>query len=213
MSESTQNELERRIVRALDGELSASQRADLDRELLRNPEARSLMEAYRQIDRQTASALRAAFGPRGAALSVGATARPTSPPGTLRWMPIGLAAAAMALLAVGVGMLIYGAPWQPGGAAPGPGPLAVGREGAGAAETSPAVAVARGARLGSHDAGPDVPLMYDMADPSPMFDAPRRGDRIIDRRFFGVFDESKRELYLIEVDRVRTRIDTVSLDL
>jgi hypothetical protein len=49
--------IERLIVRALDGEISEDDQLTLNRELIRNPNARQLMEEYRRIDEMTASAL------------------------------------------------------------------------------------------------------------------------------------------------------------
>lgn len=42
--------LERLIVRSLDGELSDEQQLELDRALMRNPEARRMMDDYRAVD-------------------------------------------------------------------------------------------------------------------------------------------------------------------
>jgi hypothetical protein len=224
MTDWAQSELEDRICRALDGELSASERAELDRELLRDPEARRLMDHYRRIDRQAAAALRAAFGSDATSpLRAAGPRRPGQRAAKWRWGSIGVAAAAL-LVAVGIWAVVR-ARHLPG-SDQGPArreSLAGAAKRAGPTHTGPALAAARGAAAGTrgkaassprHEAGADdVPLMYDTADPSPFFDTPRQGDRVIDRHFLGVFDETKRELYLIEVDRVRTRINTVSLDL
>lgn len=45
-----QEQLERVIVRSLDGELSADEQLALDRELIRNPHARRMMDDYRRVD-------------------------------------------------------------------------------------------------------------------------------------------------------------------
>ncbi len=50
---------ERLIVRRLDGELSEDERAELDRTLLRCPEARALLEEYQRIDGAAVAALSA----------------------------------------------------------------------------------------------------------------------------------------------------------
>ena len=52
-----ENNIERLIVRALDGEINEDDQLALNRELIRNPDARRLMEDYRRIDEMTASAL------------------------------------------------------------------------------------------------------------------------------------------------------------
>jgi anti-sigma factor RsiW len=49
--------LESRIVRSLDGELTDDQRLELDRELIRNPEAHRLRDEYAAVDRLTSAAL------------------------------------------------------------------------------------------------------------------------------------------------------------
>lgn len=51
------NDIERLIVRSLDGELGEDEQLQLDRELIRNPEAQRLMEQYRQIDDLAGAAL------------------------------------------------------------------------------------------------------------------------------------------------------------
>lgn len=50
-------QLERLIVRSIDGELSEEEQLSLDRELIRNPEARRLMDEYRSMDVACSSAL------------------------------------------------------------------------------------------------------------------------------------------------------------
>jgi hypothetical protein len=55
--------------------------------------------------------------------------------------------------------------------------------------------------------------VHDTAEAAPLIDLPRRGDRVIDRQYFGAFDEDKREFYLWQVDRVRTRVENASQDL
>ncbi|HUU82151.1 MAG TPA: hypothetical protein VM243_01485 [Phycisphaerae bacterium] len=54
--------IERLIVRRLDGELSDEEALELDRELLRSPQARQLLEEYRRIDGAAVEALTAAIG-------------------------------------------------------------------------------------------------------------------------------------------------------
>lgn len=53
--------IERLIVRRLDGELTEEEALELDRELLRCPEARELFDEYQRIDRVAAEALGAAI--------------------------------------------------------------------------------------------------------------------------------------------------------
>lgn len=53
--------IERLIVRRLDGELTDEEALELDRELLRCPAARELLEEYQRLDRVAAEALAAAI--------------------------------------------------------------------------------------------------------------------------------------------------------
>ena len=55
-------DIERLVVRQLDGELTENEQLELNRELIRNPEARRLMEAYTRIDGLAAAALDEALG-------------------------------------------------------------------------------------------------------------------------------------------------------
>ncbi len=55
-------DIERLIVRRLDGELTDEESLALDRELMRDPNARSLCEAYKQIDALAVAALDEAIG-------------------------------------------------------------------------------------------------------------------------------------------------------
>ena len=51
------------ICRALDGELNADERLQLDRELLRCPDARKMFEEYQRIDRMAVTAIDSAVRP------------------------------------------------------------------------------------------------------------------------------------------------------
>ncbi len=61
MTDHDLNNIERLIVRKLDGELSPEQSLELDRELLRNPDARQLFEDYKKIDALATNALGEAY--------------------------------------------------------------------------------------------------------------------------------------------------------
>jgi len=52
-----EDNLERLISRSLDGELSSDEQLELDRELIRDPRARRLMEDYRELDARSRNAL------------------------------------------------------------------------------------------------------------------------------------------------------------
>jgi len=55
--ESINEQVERLIVRSLDGELTDDEQLALDRELIRDPDARILMDEYRNVDSACASAM------------------------------------------------------------------------------------------------------------------------------------------------------------
>ncbi|MCH8966227.1 MAG: hypothetical protein IID43_00980 [Planctomycetes bacterium] len=59
--ERKEQDIEVLISRSLDGALSEEEQLALDRELIRNPDAQRMMDAYRQVDSLAASALEAAF--------------------------------------------------------------------------------------------------------------------------------------------------------
>jgi len=54
--------IERLIIRKLDGEISEDEELQLNRELIRDPEARRMMEEYERIDGLAAAALNEALG-------------------------------------------------------------------------------------------------------------------------------------------------------
>lgn len=94
--------LERLINRALDGELSDDARLELDRELIRNPEARRAFAEYQAIDQSAVSALDRAFGGESNA-PAWAGEKPTPTPtvplarrySSVRWLVPGAIAAAL----------------------------------------------------------------------------------------------------------------------
>lgn len=61
MSPQIDPQIERLIVRRLDGELTPDEQLELDRVLLKDPAARDLLEAYGRIDRAAGDALALAF--------------------------------------------------------------------------------------------------------------------------------------------------------
>lgn len=186
MTEPIEPELEARIVASLDGRLSSAQQAELDRHILREPAARAVMERYRDVDRRAAAALDAAVG--GMHLAVGARGESAA-----RWLRGGLMAAAAALLGVGLWVAL-----QPGWTDPSR------RVTVSDPTTRPP---SRGLKIAAPKAA--TVWVHDTAEAAPMIDVPRRGDRVIDRQYFGAFDEDKREFYLWQVDRVRTRVERV----
>lgn len=55
-------QLERLINRSLDGDLNEDEQLELNRELIRNPQARQMLADYQSVDRVAAAALDLAFG-------------------------------------------------------------------------------------------------------------------------------------------------------
>jgi hypothetical protein len=112
-----ENNIERLIVRALDGEINEDDQLALNRELIRNPDARRLMEEYRRIDEMTASALGETLSNDPLPLDVAALpeqrAFQDSPRNIHRtwWLAVGAVAAA--LLAAVSARFFVPAPAQP----------------------------------------------------------------------------------------------------
>ncbi len=101
------NDIERLIVRKLDGELSPDQSLALDRELLRNPDARQLFDDYKQIDTRASAAMDneyASVTPRfdRVALPLQVTAHDWSTRKRYGWLVVGAIAAAVLALIVPV---------------------------------------------------------------------------------------------------------------
>jgi anti-sigma factor RsiW len=170
------------ITRRLDGELSAEQSLELDKLLIRSPEARALLEESERIDRLAATALR------------GALAHEPAPPASVieraaRRKLIGIfsgtgTVAAAILLAVVVGGVPRG--WLP----PAPptdhimphGPLAGGQEAAG-----------------------------ELAFGS-LIDGPRHEAHRIVRDVFGIYDDETQSIYLLEMDHQQTTVVPVTMN-
>jgi len=93
------SQLEQRISRHLDGQLTGQEQADLYRELLRDPQARQLMDDYAANDQLVTDALRAALGGAPAKFEVDHLPDPT--PHRLPWRAIMGAAAMVMLVALG----------------------------------------------------------------------------------------------------------------
>lgn len=100
-------DIERLIVRCLDGAITEDEQLTLNRELIRDPEARRLMDDYRRADDLAVAALGQAFGDD--TLNYDPTllpdrAVPVQRVGIHRgwWMATGVAAAAMLAIFVGL---------------------------------------------------------------------------------------------------------------
>jgi anti-sigma factor RsiW len=93
---------ERLIVRRLDGELSDEEALELDRELLRSPRARELLEEYKRIDGAAAAALAAAI-PEDPGRAVPFSVQGSAPPAkrySRWWWALPAAVAAGVILAL-----------------------------------------------------------------------------------------------------------------
>ena len=103
----TDQDIERLIVRCLDGVLAEDEQLTLNRELIRDPEARRLMDDYRRADELAAAALAQAFGDDTVGFdpsSLPDQAVPQVQVGVHRgwWMATGAVAAAMLAIFVGL---------------------------------------------------------------------------------------------------------------
>ncbi len=185
MSEIDEN-LERQINRALDGELTEDERLELDRELLRRPQARQMMDRSAQLDALAGNTLRAVLADEpGPSLTL---PRRSARAGYTRawWLLPGAVAAA--LLAV---FLVYAPP------TPNAPSLAERDNLAATTEQQPVGLVPQPAIPGIYSATPSagmVPVRY----------RPTWVDRAVDRGVYGVRG-SDGNIYLIEVNHTRTR--------
>jgi hypothetical protein len=193
MSERTNKDrIESLIVRSLDGELSEDEQLELDRAVLRAPEARRLKEHYERIDALASAALDEAVGDQPPAFDPMALTGKGGAPRTgsgqrsltaarhhWAWwlMPGAIAAAILAALFIPTALL-EPAPQQSQVSVP-----------AGAQHTIPeVVSSSRPSKL------PEV---------RPVLDAPRTIKRKTDRQYIGVLGEDGR-IYWLEIDRIRT---------
>jgi anti-sigma factor RsiW len=98
--------IERLIVRRLDGELTEDERVELDRALLRSPEARALLEEYERIDASASAALASSLAADGEpSVSFPRIAAPPARKGYSRawWALPAAVAAAIAVLVTFIG--------------------------------------------------------------------------------------------------------------
>ena len=209
MTDGIDEELERRIVRSLDGQLSPAEQSELDRELLRNPRARRLMAEYAETDELAAEALDRALAPPDAAAAP--TGALTHGRRRVDWrIAAGVAAAAAVALAAGIWSAVHFS----GGQAPrGPGITAVGET-----ASSPAAGAIVPVGLSGGASWP-MPLHPARRQPvdapviRPFIESPRTGARLIDREFYTFFDEVEKKAYLFQLDRIRTIMQSLERDL
>lgn len=174
--------IERLINRRLDGALTEEEALELDKAVLRSPQARRLAEQYQRMDALAADALRDALDartttPQEAAVRVRASYWPAR---IVRLAGLGAIAAGVALAVVMVGQLI--GPRHPTSDPQPVEPLNV-----------PMVELPD--RLQPAPAEPRPTLVIERAWP---------GENDFTRDILGVFDEQTRSLYLLEANRPGT---------
>jgi hypothetical protein len=181
--------IERLIVRKLDGMLTEDEELELDRILIRSPEARRVYEDYRRIDDLASQSLASLFPESGKAGIGGMPGIPHSmkgPSGRARsyrrvwWALTGLAAACLAAL-------LYLSPSDQGPAEP--------------------VVRSRWNNPGADNRGGSVgKLKNGFEKPSPVVPVGFPGgvtDRFVDREWIGVRGDDG-NIYWLEVTRTRT---------
>jgi hypothetical protein len=97
---------ERLIVRMLDGEITSTERLELDRELIRSPQARALLESYQTIDAASVEVIGRVIGKRdqGHSELVVSSGQPVSvQPRRSNWMLYASALAACLAFAIFLG--------------------------------------------------------------------------------------------------------------
>ena len=216
----------RRIVRQIDGELGEAERAELTRRLVRDPSAHRLADEIASADRSAAEALQEAFAGGGQdALRQWSAARRRLASRRLR-ARAGMAAAAAVLL--GFGVWAVDRALRPPVAGGGRKLVVNGNdrrteppEAAGALP----VGVERLIWHAWDTGGQSMPTMrlpgrlietgggLDSTVPLPRIEGPRRSRRAVDRHIYTVQDESDGTIYLLGVDRIRTRIRAVGEEL
>ncbi|MCP4590914.1 MAG: hypothetical protein GY842_09220 [bacterium] len=173
--------LERLINRSLDGELSEAEQHELDCELIRNPEARALLERHQELDDLAVDTLRSQWNSSAVATDFLDQDLPLVARSYHRawWLLPGAVAAAL-LAAVWILPGVNTSPSSVGDVA---------SQGAPAPVRQQAVPVQSAQWQGGI---------------IPVDNRPARTDRAIDRGYYGVRG-SDGNIYLIEVERTRSR--------
>ena len=196
---------ERLITRRLDGELTEDESLDLDKRLIRSPEARQAFEESQRIDMLAVETLHTLLNRKttttidGAA--TGTTNRPFAPSrsgragrwSTRRWLDgaIGIAAAVLLIL---VGVEVF----STGGLQPLPAP---------APESSMKFAGPGSKPLVSDPSVPSPPLrVVEGPAVTEVIAGPRREQEHIDQDIIGVVDPETQSVYLLEIQTSRSRI-------
>jgi len=184
--------LERLISRKLDGELSEAESLELDKLLIRSPEARALLEEQEQLDHMAGESLRTALGG-------GLTGQRASGRTPLEWPSRssrrehlwygGVGLAAGFVLAMLISTLAM--------------PL---RDGTNKDDIPPIVNNAQsktGPMMAQKGSGKDTPL-----EPQIITDTRNRAPGQV----FGVYDDDTRSLYLLEMNRAPARVTPAHMD-
>ncbi len=177
-------DIERLIVRSLDGALSADEELELNREILRNPQAHRLLEDYRRIDEFSSAVLDRVVPAKETVVVPATSDRRREPRRAGRshpvwWLLPGAMAAALAAA------VVYGP-----GVIPPPGRESTDESWKKLSETPPAHTFTNGINGAAQ---------HRVSDTTPR----RRVTRDIYRDVFGVVGEDG-NIYWIEVDRTRT---------
>lgn len=163
------------ITRRLDGEITEDESLELDKQLIRSPEARTYLNEQERIDALAGEALRAALAPGNT--EAPATSEPTAWPAKVspwrRYLQPAAAVAAAITLAVLAATIPSGKPRTTGTKLP--------------------VAMSNPSEPGLTQLSvPTVPVADD-----DWADLPRSGQH----RLIGVYDEGTQSLYLLEMNR------------
>jgi len=184
MNDESRVDLEVNITRLLDGELAPHERAELERDMLRQPAAHDMLRAAAALDEQCRDAL-------GAALDAarGLPALPNRRP--LR------AVAALAAAAAVLGIVLWSVFHERGG------PIGPAPEPGFVANPNPPSPVT----------APTVELVADEYDPTPPPAGRVTPVRRVDRIPVGLFDAESGRFRVIQVEREQTQIQHAWLDL
>jgi len=175
---------EQLINRKLDGELSEAESLDLNRALIRSPEARALLEQYARTDGLATEALAAALSEGSRSVYRPAEIEAWASPSHRWWTKyrrgLGIAvAAAIAALVAGLPQARLG-------------PVA------------PEDYQQAGDAIVQAGVSP-----FAQAGAQPVVDGPRRLNEQIDREVIAVYDEQTQSVYLLEMDQVRSKTEPV----
>lgn len=182
--------LERLISRRLDGEITQAEDLELNKMIIRSPEARRLSEDLQREDDLLGAALREALSAEPAAMPSMRTRKPYPYRVRVRRWPVSVAvAAAIAAFVLGPSHLGLWGPAQDAASSP-------------RAITSDPVRTA--GQAGAISSGP--PVAGDAGVPGY-----RR--RAVDRNVLGVLGEDGKTLYLLEMNRTRTATVPLGGDL